>query len=264
MTQARNVEGDGPPLTARSVIASTLLGTEGLALRVQALVRAGELFGIAEGTTRVALSRMVASGELVAEPGRYRLAGRLVERSQAQEAARRPVSRPWRGDWHLAIVTSERRPAPERALLRKAMARLHLAEWREGVWLRPDNLGRPERLPEAALIATEQCTWLVARLDGEIDARLATRLWALDDWAATTEGWREAMAATAPLLEAGDTGALRRCFLLAAGVVRHVSADPLLPAALLPSGWPGVALREEYDRYQAALQGLLRTWFGSR
>src|ERR1700694_5682754 len=44
MTQDRNSR----PLTARSVIASTLLGTAGLALPVPALIRAGELFGIAE------------------------------------------------------------------------------------------------------------------------------------------------------------------------------------------------------------------------
>jgi phenylacetic acid degradation operon negative regulatory protein len=227
-------------------------------------VRAGELFGIAEGTTRVALSRMAASGELVAEPGRYRLAGRLVARSLTQEAARRPVLRPWAGDWHLAIVTSERRPAPDRALLRKAMARLHLAEWREGVWLRPNNLGPPERLPEAALVVAEQCTWLVARHDGEIDAALAARLWELDDWAATADDLRESMAASAPLLQGGEVEALPRCFLLAADVVRQLSADPLLPAPLLPSGWPGAALREEYDGYQASLQALLRSWFRSR
>jgi phenylacetic acid degradation operon negative regulatory protein len=259
MTQFRN-----PPLTARSVVASTLLGTEGLALPVQALVRAGELFGIAEGTTRVALSRMVASGELVAEPGRYRLAGRLVDRSQVQEAARRPVPRPWAGDWHLAIVTSERRPASDRAFLRKAMARLHLAEWREGVWLRPDNLGPPERLTEAALVVAEQCTWLVARLEGEIDTALAARLWELDGWAATAEDLRESMAASAPFLRGGDLEALPGCFLLAAEVVRLLSADPLLPAALLPPGWPGAVLRDEYDGYQASLQALLRSWFRSR
>ena len=82
--QVRNDLGDARPLSARSVVASTLLGTRGLTLQVRALVRAGELFGIAEGTTRVALSRMVAAGELVAEDGSYRLSGPLLERSAAQ------------------------------------------------------------------------------------------------------------------------------------------------------------------------------------
>ena len=51
-------------LTARSVIASTLLGTDPPVLSGRILVRAAALFGITEGAARVALSRMVAAGEL--------------------------------------------------------------------------------------------------------------------------------------------------------------------------------------------------------
>ena len=59
------------PLTARSVIASTLLGVDPPRLPALALVRSGELFGLREGATRTALSRMAANGEVVAD-------GRLV------------------------------------------------------------------------------------------------------------------------------------------------------------------------------------------
>jgi hypothetical protein len=56
-------DGDGVvagtrALTARSVAASTLLGMTPPRLSSQLLVRSGELFGITEGTTRVALSRI--------------------------------------------------------------------------------------------------------------------------------------------------------------------------------------------------------------
>ena len=44
-------------------------------------------------------------------------------------------------------------------------------------------------------------------------------------------------------------------------MLRHLQADPLLPDALLPSGWPGAALREEYDRYDIAYRSTLRAWF---
>ncbi len=64
MTQLGNTETGERPLTARSIVASALLGTHPPVLRGQLLVRLGELFGVAEGTTRVALSRMVAAGEL--------------------------------------------------------------------------------------------------------------------------------------------------------------------------------------------------------
>ncbi len=58
------------PMSARSVVASVLLGSHPPELPVAALVHLCSRFGIAEGTTRVALSRMVAAGELAAvEPG---------------------------------------------------------------------------------------------------------------------------------------------------------------------------------------------------
>ncbi|MDQ3757078.1 MAG: PaaX domain-containing protein, C- domain protein, partial [Actinomycetota bacterium] len=55
MTPFRNTDDDRP-LTARSVLLSTLLGAHPPELPVQVLVRSGELFGMAEGTVRVALS----------------------------------------------------------------------------------------------------------------------------------------------------------------------------------------------------------------
>jgi phenylacetic acid degradation operon negative regulatory protein len=261
MTQYRNSRSR--PLTARSVIASTLLGTDGLALPVQALIRAAELFGIAEGTTRVALSRMVAKGELDTDPGRYRLTGALVERSLAQGAGRRPRPEPWRGDWQMAVVTAEPRAAPDRAALRLAMARLHLAEWREGVWIRPHNLGSPERLPEAARVASEQCTWLTAVLRGDASAGagLVGRLWDLDRWAADARDLQQEMASTMPSLAVGDAGALRDAFLVAAAVLRLLLADPVMPGPLLPPGWPGADLRRQYDEYEIALQDVMQRWF---
>ncbi|HEX8582205.1 MAG TPA: hypothetical protein VF640_07745, partial [Acidimicrobiales bacterium] len=99
------------PLTARNVIASTLLGVRPPELAGRVLVRSGELFGIAEGTTRVALSRMVAAGELEADGGRYRLTGRLLARQARQAESRTGATGPWDGTWRLAVVTADRRPA---------------------------------------------------------------------------------------------------------------------------------------------------------
>ncbi len=66
MSQWRNELGLRP-LTTRSVLLSTLLGAHPPRLRARHLVRVGRLFGIAEGTVRVALSRMVADGDVVQE-----------------------------------------------------------------------------------------------------------------------------------------------------------------------------------------------------
>jgi phenylacetic acid degradation operon negative regulatory protein len=87
------------PLTARSVALSTLLGYHPPALPVSALVRIGALFGIAERTTRVALTRMVADGDVVTDNGVYRLTERLVRRQEQQEEARSPRSKEWDESW---------------------------------------------------------------------------------------------------------------------------------------------------------------------
>src|SRR4051812_48794461 len=146
MSKVSNAER---PLTARSVIASTLLGTAPPTLPGRLLVRAGALFGITEGTVRTALSRMVAAGELTADDGDYTLAGGLVARQQRQSESRRADVRTWDGTWTTAVVHSESRSSAERGELRTAATALRLAELREGVWLRPDNLDAA-RLPDAS------------------------------------------------------------------------------------------------------------------
>ncbi|HEX9995184.1 MAG TPA: PaaX family transcriptional regulator C-terminal domain-containing protein [Acidimicrobiales bacterium] len=247
------------PLTARNVIASTLLGVRPPELAGRVLVRSGELFGIAEGTTRVALSRMVAAGELEADGGRYRLTGRLLARQARQAESRTGATGPWDGTWRLAVVTADRRPAADRADLRAAMAGLRLAERREGVWLRPDNLD-PARLPGARAVADRQCAWFRAEPDDD-PAALAAALWDLDGWAGGATALLGRMAARVGDLERGGTAALAPGFVLSAAVLRHLQADPLLPADLLPAGWPGDELRRAYDRYDAAFAAAWRDWF---
>src|SRR5262245_19755609 len=126
MTPTRNA-GSTPdprpsgPLTARQIVASTLLGVDPPRLPSRQLVRAGELFGVSEGTTRVALSRMVRAGELEADDGWYRLAGPLLNRQARHAEGRHPSLRPWTGEWCTEVVRAERRPADARNDLRAAM-----------------------------------------------------------------------------------------------------------------------------------------------
>ncbi|MGZ4706209.1 MAG: PaaX family transcriptional regulator C-terminal domain-containing protein [Acidimicrobiales bacterium] len=264
---------DRRPLTARSVVASTLLGIDPPRLSTALLVRSGELFGISGPTTRVALSRMVAAGELepdppgqgagngaTGQPGGYRLAGSLLARQARQAASRTAERRRWKGDWEMAVVADGRRSASDRADLRAAMSRLRLAEVREGVWLRPDNLDGT-RVPEASVVVAEQCTRYTARPDDEHPAELAARLWDLDQWSRAASGLRAEMDALVDQLEGGDTAALAPGFVLSAAVLRHLLADPLLPPELLPPSWSGDPLRAEYDRYDRAFKAVWRDWF---
>ncbi|MFE6740906.1 PaaX family transcriptional regulator C-terminal domain-containing protein [Streptomyces tubercidicus] len=249
---ARTVDDTGAdalalrPLTARSIVLSTLLGHHPPRLPARALVRVGELFGIAEGTVRVALSRMVAAGDLRQTDGSYALTTRLLARQTRQDESRSPRTLSWSGGWEIAVVTTpERRPAAERTALRQAMAVLRLAELREGNWLRPANLDRPR-----PAVVTGQCTWFTGTPDGD-PAVLAARLWDLTGWA------RRARALSAALDRAG-THADR--FTVAAAALRHLLADPLLPADLLPENWPGGQLRRTYAEFEAELRDLLRQY----
>ena len=73
------------PLTARSVVLSLLLGTHPPRLPVRDILDAGELFGISPATMRVALTRLVQAGDLVADQAVYALSPRHLERHRLQE-----------------------------------------------------------------------------------------------------------------------------------------------------------------------------------
>jgi len=213
---------------------------------VRALVRTTELFGISEGTTRVALSRLAADGEVVAEDGAYRLSSRLVDRQQRQDQGVHPHTRPWRGRWELAVAETGVRGSGDRAALGADMLALRLAELRPGVWTRPSNLLRdwPEVL--------SQRLWRFearAGFDGESSSELAGTLWHLPAWATRAEALIDA-------LDASSNPAKR--FVVAASIVRHFRDDPVLPPALLPHGWPGARLRRAYQSYEVELGELMR------
>ena len=235
---------------------SVLLGSDPPRLPVQLLVRTTELFGIAEGTTRTALSRMAAAGEVVPDDGWYALADdRLLARQARQSASRAAKTRPWRrGRWRQAVVVADgRRPAAERAALRQALTGARLAELREGVWLRPDNV-------EVPAFDAAELRWSTTVPDGNA-AELAAELWDLTAWAVGADDLRRRMAELVPGLERGDRSLLADGFVLSADVLRHLQADPLLPAELVPPDWPGAELRKEYDRYDRAYRAVLRAWF---
>ena len=240
------------PLTARSVVLSTLLGYHPPALPVRALVRVGGLFGMAEQTIRVALTRMVAAGDVTADDGVYQLSSRLVRRQAQQEEGCSPRLKAWDGRWEMAVVTAVSRSLPDRVALRKAMAALRLAEFREGVWIRPDNLVRePGGLPwpDADRVA-EQCAFFDSRPAVE-PAALARSLWDLDGWAAEAVRLHRELDVAASLKDG---------FIVIAGALRHLLIDPCLPAELLPAHWPGTGLRARYAEFRATYADRLRDY----
>jgi phenylacetic acid degradation operon negative regulatory protein len=261
MTQERNTQAIHEtlaalglrPLSARSVVASVLLGTHPPRLSAAALVELCGRFGITGGTTRVALSRMVTAGELAAEDGHYRLVGEgLLSRQRTQDDALDPPAGPWAGNWRMAVVVSSGRAAAQRLELRRAFADARFAQWREGVWLRPDNLGRGVALPKESPVR-----WLRAKPHDD-PAALACELWNLAVWAARGEALLTAGPEEPGDLIAAEPEWAAAVFAAAAATLRHLRTDPLLPETLLPPGWPADRLRSRYSRYLAAIQRLVR------
>jgi phenylacetic acid degradation operon negative regulatory protein len=251
-----------PKLSARSVILSTLLGTDPPELPVAALVAVTDLFGLGEGTVRTSLSRMTARAEITTSgDGRYRLAGALLARQSRQSASRQAERLEWPGGWRQLVVTADNRDAASRAALRRAATELRLAEQREGVWLRPDNLPA-DRGHAARAVVDAQGVWATLWPDRD-SGELAAALWDLDGWSHRATELRREMAALLGRLDDGDTGALAPGFVVSAAVLRHFQADPLLPVELLGRSWPGGRLRVDYDRFDGAYRRLLHTWIGA-
>jgi phenylacetic acid degradation operon negative regulatory protein len=209
-----------------------LLGLDPPALPTRSLVELARRFGIADGTMRTALSRMVAAGELVAEDDGYRLIGRLLERKQSQDIGRRRISDRWDGAWWLAVVTVERRTVAERRAFRTHMANLRMGELRPETWLRPANLGGPDGGDGLAVVR--------GPLRGEDPGELAARLWPLSELAAT------ARRLVGLLDDAAPGESLPAAITLSAAIVRFLRSEPLLPPALIPQPWPPDELRARY------------------
>ena len=220
-------------MTARSFVLSVLLGAHPARATAAELLRLTSDFGIREPTLRVALTRMVGTGDLVRSDDGYRLSDRLLARQRRQDEALHPDARGWDGTWLTAVVTAVGTDARTRAAMRTALLDNRFGELREGVWLRPDNLGGD--VPEPARSRVR-----VLRVRDEDPVELARRLWDLPAWSKTGHRLLRRMDAArgVPLQ-----------FTVAAAMVRHLLTDPVLPAGLLPPHWPADALRAAYAEF---------------
>jgi phenylacetic acid degradation operon negative regulatory protein len=216
------------PFNARSLVLSVLLGLDPPELPARDLVRLAELFDIAAGTMRTALSRM-----------------RLLERKAAQDIGRRTAPEGWDGAWLIAVVTATRRDVASRRAFRTHMANLRMGELRPDTWLRPANLAGPDG--DDGLVVVR------GPIDGEDPTTLASRLWPLRSIAAEAVELSGRVEAMLPELVDRRPAAVPPAITLAAEVVRFLRAEPLLPHALTPQPWPPDALRERYRDFDRAL-----------
>jgi len=244
------------PLTARSLLASMLLGSHPPRLPVRVLVAAAGLFGITDGSARTALSRMVAAGDIRMNDGWYELEADLLARQRRQDRGRSGEPEVhWNGQWHTAIVTADRRPATERAYSRTVLTEAHLAELREGVWIRPETSELTSPLLDLGEHGWIFGTTTFRRLPDPAE------LWDLAGWMKRAHGLNDAIDDLLPALEAGNRSSLPRGFLVAAAGLRLFRDDPRLPRELLPQGWPRADFQERYDRFDRSYRRVLKAFF---
>lgn len=243
------------PLPARSLALSALLGTHPPQLPVRALVALGTLFGVAEGTMRTALSRMLDAGELTGADGVYRLGDRLLQRQASQDSGRRPPPGPWDGSWWFAIVDADRRPISERRAFRTRMRHLRMGELRPDVWLRPANIDGP--------VSSNGVLVVRGPIDDRDPQDLVRRLWDLDQLAAASRTLGAVVEDALTWIEADGPDALADTFLVSVATVRFLLAEPRLPADLVGAGWPPDELRAGYDRLEVAHRALMSSFLSA-
>ena len=227
--------------SARSFALDLLSTLRRGSMPVRALVEAAGLFGIAEGSVRVALTRLLAEGLLERdERGEYRL-GAGAEPVRRRVAAWRELPsqlRPWSGAW-IGVLDAR---APDRLARRRSQRAL---DWlgfralRRGLLLRPDNLagGLPrlrEQLADLGL-APGAVVCEVRELDPVSETR-ARALWDAEALVATYRRHvREIELSRQRLRSRGAEQAMVESFRVGGAALRTLAKDPLLPEPIVPA-----------------------------
>jgi phenylacetic acid degradation operon negative regulatory protein len=221
---------------------------------VASLVRLLEPLGIAAPAVRTAVSRMVRQGWLVpttlaAGPG-YAVTDRARHRLAASgERIYRTREVAWDGAWDVVVVHE----VPGRAArqrLRSGLGFLGYALLAESTWVGPHPSSEL-----AEVLEGEGVRW--TRFRGPLKSDLATVLdrWDLDGLAAEYRAWciatQERMAAADRPLADREAFALRSTLLNEWR--KFLFSDPGLPAALLPTEWPGHAAYRIFDEHAERL-----------
>ncbi|MEB2344024.1 MAG: PaaX family transcriptional regulator [Deltaproteobacteria bacterium] len=247
-------------VSARSLILDLLSTLRRGSMPVRALVEAGALFGLAEGSVRVALTRLLAEGLVERdERGSYRLGAGARAVSERVTGWRRLDERlrVWNGSWLVVLAAKAARPAGRRARAahERALRLLGFRELAPGTALRPDNLAGGIDAARAELVrlglAAGSLSAELRALDPVTDAR-ARGLW---DGAALVAGYRRGVReldrSRRRLAQRSESAAMVESFRLGGAMLRRLALDPLLPEPIVP-GAERAALVEAMRRYDEA------------
>lgn len=210
---------------------------------VAALCQATALFGIAEQTTRVALTRLVQSGK-VSNPQRgiYRIDPntnnlfRIINHWMTKE----DLLVPWAGEW--IGVSDSAVEKQDRTLIRahqRALALTGFKLLRKGLYIRPNNLqGGIEKQREELQhlgLAPKAIVFGMHELANQ-DEKKAKKLWNVNALITHYEDMLAQLTTSQAQLSALTTEeAAVESLLLGRDIIRRIVRDPLLPEELVPS-----------------------------
>jgi phenylacetic acid degradation operon negative regulatory protein len=195
---------------------------------------------IDSGVVRTAMSRLAADGWLERERVGRNSFYRLVKKGrQTFAAATRHIYDPqpsdWTGRFELLLIGR----AEDRDTSREALRNAGFGSPLPGVWVAPSGVPIPEEASSAIRLEVSA--------EDDSGRRLLAESWPLHRTAEAylkfigtfepLRGW------VAPRAKFSDADAFTARILLIHHYRRVVLRDPLLPAALLPSDWPGRAAR---------------------
>jgi phenylacetic acid degradation operon negative regulatory protein len=220
-----------------------LLSTLGRASApVRSLVSAGNLFGIAENSLRVALARLLAEGLIERDArGSYRIGAGAAAMNREIRGWRDVERRllPWSGAWvGLHLAGGERLSTRIRHQRQRALRVLGFRRLSPGLELRPDNLaGGVEAIRDRLTsldLANAGPVFRIESLDENWE-QIARDLWESE---ALVEGYRSTQRqleeSAARLRELPRAAAMAESFRLGGAAIRRVVLDPLLPEPIVP------------------------------
>ncbi|WP_436526127.1 PaaX family transcriptional regulator [Actinoplanes sp. HUAS TT8] len=232
------------------------LRTRGSRAPVAALVRLLAPLDIAAPAVRTAVSRMVRQGwlhplRLASGPG-YLLTPKAARR--LDEAAAR-VYRTGRGGWdgRFDLIMLHEPPLARREADR--MAFLGYGPLSEQVWVAPRASDELEAALEEAGTAYDRFS--ASHTAGSAGAsEIVGRAWDLDRIGRSYLEFEESLRPVVKAVTArsSDEEAYAARFRLVHAWRSFLFHDPQLPAALLPSGWPGLRAAGFFDKHAARLR----------
>lgn len=228
--------------TPRTIVLNAVRVSPKRPVSIRQLLKIGELFALNANAVRVAVTRLVAEGQLENdERGSYRLGSAAAETQAHVESWRRGEARlrPWKDAW-LAVALTRKAVRTARRGSLHALSRLGLREGLPGFWVRPDNLREPlattgDRLRGLGLEDGAEL-FVASDFGAALTDQFRTRLWPLRALAKNYETVEQKLTRSlAQIRQMPHETALVQTFLFGGEAIRVLATDPLLPEQMLPS-----------------------------